>query len=149
MHLHNNYHGWHSLPATVDGQLELHNSSWQKSSTRHFDICSLILFIVTNTFSIIKWRQNHLDMFRSYVAKTTESFSVPSYYLLLLEEMISWQGSWSWCHHGKASQKDWEWVCHGGGACKFNKVRVQPKKFILQTAANGWRSNLPKASPLK
>ena len=31
----------------------------------------------------------------------------------------------------------------------INNVRVHSKKFILQTAENGCRSNPPKASPLK
>ena len=83
-----------------------------QSNSTHFNICHLILFIVTNTFSIIMWRQNRLDMYRNnYVAKKAESFLVPSYYLLLLGKMMSWPESCVKVScHGGASQKDWERV---------------------------------------
>lgn len=121
-------------------------------------VCSLILFIVTNKFSIITRRQNHLDMYRNnYVAETAESFFSPLFFVAPggndvmagLLVMVS-------CSHGGASQKDWERVCYGSGACRscvgganVDKIRVNPKKSILQTAGNGLRSNPPNASPLK
>ena len=68
--------------------------------------------------------------------KKAESFLVPSYYLLLLGKIMSWPESCVMvsCRHGGASQKDWERVCYGSGACNFHKVRVSPPKnlfFIL------------------
>ena len=114
-----------------------------QSNSTHFNICHLILFIVTNTFSIIMWRQNRLDMYRNnYVAKKAEYFLVP-YYLLLLGKMMSCpDSSWSWCHVMVELLRRTGNKYYGSSSCRYVMHLSMSSRQALKPPGKNVKSNI-------